>query len=140
MSSITFNDGTGSTNLTNGKTGVLQRFSGWTPFRTSAGPNIISLGTGARREYSFREDYGASFSLRYIPASQLTDWLRFKRWLEAGGTATVTTDDASSRTYTVAIQPGSTIDLAFEDPVEQEFTISLSVRNQSQAVMLCVWS
>lgn len=142
MASIAFNDGAAAT-LDNGLTaiasGVGSRFANWTPFTRKVGASATSLATGARSMFAFRTDYGASFELRDLPNTALAVALRLKRWLENGGTCTVTTGDASSRVYTTCgLAEGADVTITMSDPQQLSYTVSLALINLGAASdMLC---
>lgn len=141
MASITFNDGTSST-LDNGLTSVGgavgSRFNGWTPRTIPIGPTATALGTGARTQFIFRTDYGASFTMDEIPNTSLSVALRLQRHLLSGGVVTVTTGDSASRTYTnCVIAPDGDVTLVLSNPAELLYSMSFSVINLSGAAMLC---
>jgi hypothetical protein len=144
MASVTFTDGTGTATLDNGTTaiagGVGSRFASWTPFTRRIGERAVALGTGVSYAFTFRIDYGASFSMRDIPASAQDVAMRLIRHLLGGGVVTVTTGDTSSRTYTnCGIDPEATPALAFQDAQFLTYSLDLSVLNLSGADMLCTY-
>ena len=144
MASISFTDGTGAATLDNGTTaiagGVGSRFASWTPFTRRIGERAVALGTGATYAFTFRIDYGASFSMRDIPASEQSIALRLIRHLLGGGTCTVTTGDTASRTYAnCSIDPEATPALAFQDATFLTYSLDVSVINLSGADMLCTY-
>ena len=144
MASISFTDGTGAATLDNGTTaiagGVGSRFASWTPFTRRIGERAVALGTGATYAFTFRIDYGASFSMRDIPASEQTIALRLIRHLLGGGTCTVTTGDTASRTYNnCSIDPEASPSLQFQDATFLSYSLDVSVINLSGADMLCTY-
>jgi hypothetical protein len=144
MASISFTDGTGAATLDNGTTaiagGVGSRFASWTPFTRRIGERAVALGTGATYAFTFRIDYGASFSMRDIPASEQAIALRLIRHLLGGGTCTVTTGDTLSRAYSnCSIDPEATPALAFQDATFLTYSLDVSVINLSGADMLCTY-
>ena len=146
MASITFTDGTGAATLDNGLTGsaggVGSRFAEWVPFTRRVGERATALGTGASYAFTFRIDYGATFTMRDLPNTGLAIALRLVRHLEGGGTCTVTTSDAASRAYTTcSIDPeGQSPALAFQDAQFLTYSLSLSLINLSGADMLCEYA
>lgn len=144
MASITFTDTTGTATLDNGLTsaagGVGSRFASWTPFTRRIGERAVALGTGATYSFTFRIDYGASFTMRDIENSSQETAMRLMRHLQGGGVVTVTTADSSARTYTnCSIDPDSTTALAFQDATYLTYTLDLSLINLSGADMLCIY-
>ena len=143
MASITFNDGTSAT-LDNGLTstagGVGSRFASWVPFTRRVGERAVTLATGASFAFTFRIDYGASFQMRDLPNSTQSVALRLIRHLQGGGTCTVTTGDAASRTYTTcSLDPNGDVTLEFQDATFLTYTMNLSLINLSGADMLCLY-
>lgn len=146
MASITFTDGTGTATLDNGLTasagGVGSRFAEWVPFTRRVGERATALGTGASYAFTFRIDYGASFTMRDLPNTAQSVALRLVRHLEGGGVCTVTTDDAAARTYAnCSIDPeGGSPSLAFQDAQYLTYSLSVTLVNLSGADMLCQYS
>lgn len=145
MASITFNDGTSAT-LDNGTTavaaGVGSRFASWVPWTRKVGESAVVLATGARNAFTFRTDYGASFTMRDLPNSTQSVALRLIRHLAIGGTITVTTGDSASRTYNnCALDPQAEPPaLEFQDATFLTYSLTLSVVNLAGADMLCTYS
>jgi hypothetical protein len=145
MASITFNDGTSAT-LDNGMTGVAggvgSRFADWTPFQRPVGPAVTALGTGARYQFAFRTDYGASFTMNDIPNSSMSVMLRLQAHLLGGGTVSVATGDSASRTYaTCCLAPDGAVDITLQDKVELRYSMSFALINiaASPGAMLCIY-
>lgn len=143
MASITFNDGTSST-LDNGTTaisnGVGSRFADWVPFQRPVGPAVTALGTGARYQYAFRTDYGASFSMTDIPNTSMATMLRLQAHLLGGGTVSIATGDSASRTYTTCcLAPDGDVSIALQDKNLLLYSMSFAVINiaSSPSAMLC---
>lgn len=142
---ISFTDGAGAAQLDNGKVsiaaGVASRFSNWVPFTTLVGSSAVALGTGARHQWTHRTDYGAAFELRDIPNANLATALRLIRWLQGGGTCSVTTGDSGSNVYaTCGLAPGTSPQLTLEDPAELTYRLSVSLINLGAAAdMLCLY-
>ena len=141
MASVTFNDGTSATldnglTLVGGATG--SRFRSWTPRTIPVGPTATALGTGARTQFIFRTDYGASFTMDEIPNTSLSVALRLQRHLLAGGIITVTTGDASARVYNnCVLSPGGDVSLTLSNPQELLYSMAFDVINQGGTAMLC---
>jgi len=142
-SSIAFTDGTGTVTLDNGMPAPGDRFRGWQNLADAPndGSNVtrVALGTGATYQWNFRQDYGAKFTLAYIPNSKQDDLDRFRRWAYSGGSFTVDTGDSSGRSYTCTLWPGSTVDLSPPDAKDLRLTLTVSVRNTVGAVMVCTY-
>jgi hypothetical protein len=149
MASISFNDASGVTGaagvvtLTNDTTsislGVGSRFADWTPFQRPIGPRVPALGTGVPYQFRFRTDYGASFSMTDIPNTNMTQMLRTQEWLLRGNAITVTTSDASARTYTAYLAPEGDIALTLQDKNLLLYSMSFVLINSAAAPMLCIY-
>lgn len=142
MASITFTDGTGTATLDNGLTSggsaPGSRFASWVPFTRRVGERATALGTGASYSFTFRIDYGATFQMRDLPNTTQATAMRLIRHLQGGGTCTVTTGDAASRTYNnCGIDPEGQVSLEFQDAMFLTYTMSLALINLSSADMLC---
>ena len=108
MASIVWTDSTGTATLENAHAGTTaSRFANWRPLGRAVGEKATGLGDGARHSFTFRQDYLAAFELRDIPESAMLLMDRLARHLDAGGTITVNTGDAASRTYTCTLAPGA---------------------------------
>lgn len=142
--SITFTDGTGAAELTNGMPAPGDRFTGWTLLTNVSdnGAGVVkhALGTGLPAAYSFRTDYGAKFSLRYIPNADQATLTRLKRHLESGGSITVTTGDTEGNSYTAYLWPGARVEISAPDRQDLRLTVTLSVLNADAADMLCLYN
>lgn len=143
MASITFNDGT-STTLDNGTTGISDgvgsRFSDWVPFQRPVGPAVTALGTGARYQYAFRTDFGASFSMLDIPNTSMSVMLRLQAHLLGGGTVSVATGDSALRTYTTCcLAPEGDVTIALQDKALLLYSMSFVLINiaSTPAAMIC---
>lgn len=121
--------------------GVASRFAGWTPFQRPIGPAVTGLGTGARYQFAFRTDYGASFEIRDIDVVLLPKVLRLMAHLEGGGTVRVQTDDVAGRVYpNCCLAPESEIALTQANATDLTFTVALSLLNLDAAPMLCEYT
>lgn len=149
MASLSFNDAAGITGaagvvtLDNGTTGIStgvgSRFADWTPFQKPIGPRVPALGTGVPYQFRFRTDYGASFSMTDIPNTNMTAMLRTQEWLLRGNAITVTTGDASLRTYTAYLAPEGDVSLALQDKNLLLYSMSFVLINSAAAPMLCIY-
>lgn len=124
---------------------VGARFRDWTPFSTPVGPAVNALGTGVLYRYTFRTDYGASFRITELPndAATMATMLRLRRWLLAGGSVQVITDDQSSRTYAeCGLAPEATPDITLDNPADLRYAMSLAVINiaSSPVPMICSYA
>jgi hypothetical protein len=140
--SIAFTDAIGAATLTNGLPSPGDRFTDWTPISPPEESAVNGLGTGARHQWLFRQDYGASFSLDKIPVAELDVVMRLLRWLRTGGSVTVNTGDRIARSYTATAFPGWTIPEgpAFSDHQMLTYTLELKLKNTASADMLCNYS
>lgn len=144
MAYIAWNDGAAK-QLDNGKrsiaNGVGSRFTGWVPFTRRIGTAATALGTGARHMFTFRIDYGASFTLRDIANTDLDLALQLMRHLQGGGVVTIAVEDGVNSPYTnCGIDPEGDVSLAQDDVSALTYTLSLSVINLSAADMLCEYA
>ena len=145
MASITFNDGTSAT-LDNGTTaiasGVGSRFADWVPFQRPVGAAAVALGTGARSMFTFRTDYGASFTMNDIPNTSMATMLRCQAHLLGGGTVSVATGDNASWTYaTCCLAPDGDVTITLTDKTALLYSMSFTLINiaGSPSAMLCIY-
>ena len=138
--SVGFTDGSGAVTLNNGKPVPGDRFTAWTPEGGPVGPRAHALADGAPYVYAYRTQYLVTFQLVGIPNSKMSDMLRCQRWLRAGNSVTLTTGDASSRTYTATLGPEGDVTLERSDAGLLEYTMTFTrLRNTSAADMLCLY-
>lgn len=137
--SVAFTDGVGAATLTNGRPVPADRFSAWTPDADIIGPRRVTVGDGITRAFEFRRDRCASFLLENIPNSSQSVMERLKLHLESGGTATVTTGDLASRTYTARIRPGTRVEIELSDRRRLLYTMRFAMKNTAAAAMLCIY-
>ena len=147
---LTFTDATGAATLTNDWPVPADRFSGWTPTPNPVGDGVNTLATGALIFFEQRTDYGASFDLENIPVKGRTAGTnyvaiaaRLIAHLKRGGTCTVNTGDASSRSYaTCGLWPGASPSLTMTDRKNLLYKLSLQVLNlaASPVAMDCVYA
>lgn len=142
MGSVAFTDSIGAATFTNGleaiAAGVGSRFASWTPWTMPIGPNAHALGTGARYQYTFRTDYGATFEIREIPATGHAIALRLIRHLKGGGTCSVATGDGVHAYATCGLAPGFEPALSMTDSRNIRYSLALSLINLGAAAdMLC---
>jgi hypothetical protein len=142
LASLTFTDLSGAATLDNGLTtiadGLASRFSNWVPFQRPIGPMGTSLGTGRGTRFIFRTDFGASFSIRELPNTAMPTMLRLQAHLLAGGLVTVTTGDATNRTYTdCCLAPDGDVTIEMQDTTLLTYTMNFTLLNLGGAAMLC---
>ena len=148
MGYIIFNDGV-STQLDNGTTliagGAGARFADWTPFQRPIGPTAISLGTGVRSMFTFRTDYGASFTMNDIPNTSMATMLRLQAHLLGGGQVAVYTQDSltpTPRNYpTCCLAPNGDVSITLQDRNVLLYSMSFTLINVagSPSAMLCIY-
>lgn len=98
MASFTFDDGSGDQILRCGYPAPANRFRDWTPDPAYIGERAVALD---RKRYQYVLATAERASLM-LPGIALADEQILRAWLKhakAGGTFTVTTDDAESNTY-----------------------------------------
>ena len=136
--SITWYD-TAARTLTNSKPVPADRFANWTPITPPEASAVYGLGTGARHQWLFRQDYGAAFELPMIPVTDTDLVMRFLRHIQQGGEFTVKTGDAQSREYDCIAFPGWDIPEGpeFADNRMLEYTLALKVKHTLALDMLC---
>lgn len=138
-SKIDFNDGAAAT-LSNSLAVPLDRFSGWKPSSPPIGPSENALGTGELFVFAFRTDHMASFEIREIPNTQMAIMLRLERHLLGGGAVSVTTGDASGRTYAnCKLAPGTKPSIQLSNAQELLYTFGVTVLNVAAADMICIY-
>lgn len=145
MAKLVFTDSIGTAEVDNGysttATGVASRFSAWTPFQKPIGPAVTALGTGARYQFAFRTDYGASFEIRDIDVALLPKVLRLMAHLEGGGTVRVDTGDAYERVYaSCCLAPGAEVTLSQANATDLTYSVSMTLINLGATPMLCDYS
>lgn len=147
MAYIEFTD-TVLTRLDNGTTGMGNgagsRFADWTPFQRPVGAAAVSLGTGARSMFTFRTDYGASFTMNDIPNTSMSTMLRCQAHLLGGGTVAVYTEDSGTpaRSYaTCCLAPDGDVSITLQDKNVLLYSMSFSLINiaGSPSAMLCIY-
>ena len=99
MSHLWWDDGEGTRGVSNRKIWPASRFNDWKPVTRSVGASAYALGTGARHQFEFRAQYGATFRLDHITRFDLENFAALSYWLEAGGTVQVDTEDDVSTVY-----------------------------------------
>lgn len=142
MAYLQYDPGSGAVTFDNGlrstASGLASRFRGWTPTATPVGPTAIGLGTGRRFQFSFRTDYGASFSMEEIPNTSMAAMLALQAHLRRGGTVQVYTEDASSRAYTNCnLAPDGDVTIELTDPTALLYTMSFTLINLAGTAMIC---
>lgn len=140
MASIQFTDGTGAVTLQSAWPAPANRFGAWRPFAVPIGEGAHALGTGQRYQFVHRTDYGASFEIRGLVNTDVDLALRLQAHLISGGTCTVNTADAASRSYaTCCIAPDAEVSIEGPDVVTLEYVVRVAVINvaAAPAAMLC---
>jgi len=142
LANLRFTDAIGTAEVDNGfaetASGVASRFSAWTPFQKPIGPAVTSLGTGARYQFAFRTDYGASFEVRDIDVPLLPKVLRLMAHLEGGGTVRVDTGDAWGRVYpNCCLAPGAEVSLSQASAADLTYSLGMTLINLDAQPMLC---
>jgi len=143
LANLRFTDSIGTATVDNGMAeiagGVASRFAGWTPFQRPVGPAATALGTGARIQFTFRVDHGASFEVRDIAPALLPKVLRLMEHLERGGTVRVETGDVAGRVYPSCCLAGE-VTLQQENATDLTYTLGLTLLNLDATPMLCDYS
>lgn len=144
MASIAFTDTTGAATLINAHDGTpASRFNDWRPLSPLNGEAANEMESWALHTFQYGAVYGASFTFADIPNTQMETAQRLLRHLYiTGGTATLATTDAASRSYTIGPWKGSEVpELELTDPVLLWYSLTLRVVNRaaSPAEMLCIY-
>lgn len=146
MATIAFTDATGAATLDTGKPAPANRFVNWTPMTRPMGEAAHRQSDGARTMIVLREQYGATFEVRFITdrvvgaVRPLAIADRLVAHLYRGGTCTVTTGDVNAAVYTCSLMPGMEPQLTMADPRLREFTLTLPLINVGSAVpMTCYY-
>jgi len=140
--SIVWTDEFGSVELTNGMPAPGDRFSGWKPLVPDKGTGArvvaTALGTGITYAWNHRRNFGASFTLGYIPNTDQDVCARLKDHLEGGGSIVLHTGDAEGNTYDCHIWPGTEVSIGGPDKQDKRYTVTLSVLNDTASeIMVC---
>lgn len=147
MAYIAFTDSGGLVTLDNGLRGSAvtiagSRFADWVPFQRPIGAAAVALGTGARSMFTFRTDYGATFSLNDIPNTKMSDMLRCQAWLLGGGSVAVYTEDSVNSTYaTCCLAPNGDVGITLQDKNVLTYGMTFALINiaGSPSAMLCLY-
>ena len=135
---IAWTDGSGAATLENvAPDGPGRRFTAWTPFPDLIGPKHAPLGTGRQIAWIHRTDHCVSFQITQIPRTKFALVHRLIHWLVSGNDVTVNTGDLAARSYTCHLRPGTTPTFERSDPQSIEYTLSLELVNNAQAVLVC---
>lgn len=134
-SRITFADAVGAATLESDYPEPACRFGNWTPITAPIGTAAHVQSTGARTMNRTSTRYGASFEVRGLgmgaasgSALDIADRLIYH--LLTGGSCAVFTEDALDASYpTCGLMPGTEPSLAFSDPRNIEYTLSLALIN-----------
>jgi len=128
MAAITFTDSIGSATLESDLDAPGNRTAGWTPLAQPIGPLVHALGTGIPEMWAHRVDYGASFSLPFLPDSCQAVATRLIAHLKRAGSVRIETGDASNNAYdNCYIWPGSEPKLSerAQGSLRRTFTVSV---------------
>lgn len=124
----------------NGQPSPADRFGNWVPKTEPIGESANDQAVGALTMFRFRTEYGASFELDKINTSNVAIADDLIAWLLNGGTCTVNTGDAGTRSYTTcSLKKGTTPTLRLTDRVNMEYTLTLELINQAGAQMVCFY-
>lgn len=131
MASIQWTDATGAAELTHAHDGTVgSRFRSWTPVARAHGVKAHEMESRTRHAFIFGQVYGARFAFDAIPHTNMALMDRLVRHLDGGGTVTVVTDDASSRTYTCCLAPEADLpDPELSDAVLLHYTMAFDLVN-----------
>lgn len=140
MATITFTDDDGTVVIESDIPAPGNRCQGWKPLVNPVGPMHNALGTGTPYKWTHRRDYGAKFELRELPRTLQDDCIRLLAWLQEGGIVTLATGDVNASSYSCYLWPGADPELSAPDPKSLRFVLSLSLKNDAQARMTCVYS
>jgi hypothetical protein len=128
MAAIIFTDSIGSATLESDIPAPGNRTAGWTPLAQPIGPISYGLGTGIPEQWSHRTDYGASFTLPFLPDDCQAVATRLIAHLKAAGSVTVETGDQSNNSYSGCyLWPGSDPKLSerAQPSLRRTFTVSV---------------
>lgn len=115
------------------------RLRGFTPDSIPIGPARPVLADGAIYGRRFRTDRLASFELPGLSADQLETAQALKVHLLNGGTATLATDDAADRSYTIRLAPDTVPQIRGPDSEFYEYTFAMTALNTAAASMVCTY-
>jgi hypothetical protein len=138
-SSLTWSDGEGAGELTNGYPAPGDRFAAWKTDSPLKGVEAEALADGTLHVFEFHAKYLATFELRHIPQDQWSAAMRLVRHLNRGGEVTVNTGDVESRVYTCQKQMGADPELGPPDPQNLRRTLKLTLRNTEAEDMFAIW-
>lgn len=127
-SSIVFNDGAAAT-CSNSRAAPFDRFWGVRPVSASIGPKATILGTQRTAAFEFASVRGVYLEIRHIPNTLQDICDRLKLHLETGDSATLNTGDGTHGPYTVALFPGTTVEVAEMDENRMELVVRVSLMN-----------
>ncbi len=127
-SSIAFNDGVAAT-LSNGRTPPFDRFWGVRPVSMAVADTDTILGTQRTVAFEFARVRGIYLEVRNIPNTSQDICDRLKLHLETGGAATLNTGDGSHGPFTVALFPGTQVEVAEMDEVKMELAVRVTLMN-----------
>lgn len=136
---IEFTDSSGVPRfLTSSRPSHGGKLRGFLPDSNRIGPEREVLADGSVYRETFRTDPTASFAIVGLGPEQLETAQLCKLHFDDGGTATLVTDDAAGRGYTIRRAPGTRISITGPDD-DYEYTFSMVALNTAGAPMLCVY-
>jgi hypothetical protein len=144
VASVSFTDTTGAATLTNIYEGTPgTRLANWRTLSPLNGEAANEMESWALHTFQYGAVYGAEFTFPDIPNSQMETVDRLIRHLYLdGGTATLNTTDAASRSYTIGPWRGAEVpEPELTDDVQLLYALTLRVVNAaaSPARMLCIY-
>lgn len=137
MAQIIWTDSEGSTSLHNDKPGEGSRFANWNPRGQPIGPGVNRASDGLLHRFRFRTDNIVSFEVRGIPNYFMERWLRLEEHLLNGGYVTLVAEDSLGSIFpNCSLAPDTEPDCSMSDPVEIEYTFSVSLIGPVRFTML----
>lgn len=122
--------------LVSSRPGPSGHLSGFVPDAEPMGPSRPTLATGELHRWTFRTDYRATFAIPGIGPEQLETAQKLRIHLLNGGTATLRTDDAADRSYTIRLAPESVPSISGPDE-RYEYTFQMTALNTAASPLLC---
>lgn len=117
--------------------GPARRFKDFTPDVQLIGPVRYGLGSAQRFPFVFREDQIASLAIPGLLPNQHALFLRFKTWALKGGTFFVYCEDADAHVYECRLAEDSMPEMRLTDAALLEYTVTVTIKNLSDAPLLC---
>lgn len=140
MASIEFTDSSGVARVLSNQYPVRpgRQLLGFVPSARPIGPTRVRPGSGIVRRYRHRTDHLASFTIPGLAPSQLEIAQQLCLHLLNGESATLVTDDAADRRYTIRLAPDTEPSISGPDD-KYEYAFSMTALNTALAPMLCVY-